>query len=214
MCRTNTMGYIPVIMDWPEEHLARRADGKLHWDAEPSTSGDALRSLKLRVLSAGDNPWTVELPGMEVQNEFVGRLGIGDEEAMVALVAMLDWSGAEGTGRLDRGSDFLSTHGAIPIKGETTLDDGTDAILTDMASWGARASDNCSGKITLSALLPVLSDNHRIPGVCRDFGTDFVRRLSEEDRSAQVEIIGMIDCEGWNIRDVQVSEWAEGRSLL
>ena len=214
MCRTNTMGYISVIMDWPEEHRGRRADGKLHWDAEPSRKGDAARSLKLRVLSAGDNPWTVELPGMEVPNEFVGRLGIGDEEAMAALVEMLDWSGAEGTGRLDRESDFLSTHGAIPIKGETTLDDGTDTTLTDMASWGARESGNGEGKIIVTAHLPVCNDEHRIPGVCRDFGADFVRRLSEEDRRAQVEIIEMIDCEGWNIRDVQVSEWAEGRSLL
>ena len=140
--------------------------------------------------------------------------GVGDEEAMADLVGMLDWSGAEGTGRLDRESDFLSTHGAIPIKGKTTLEDGTCTILTDMASWGARASESAKGKITLSAHLPVCNDEHRIPGVCRDFGADFVRRLSEEDRRAQAEIIDMIDCEGWNIRDVRVSEWSEGRSLL
>ena len=214
MSRTNTMGYIPVVMDWTEKHRDRRTDGKLHWDAEPSESGDAARSLKLRVLCAGDNPWTVELPGMEAPNEFVGRLGVGDQEAMAALVGMLDWSGAEGTGRLDRQSDFLSTHGAIPIKGETTLDDGTDTTFTDMASWGARASESAKGKITLSALLPVCSDDYRLPGVCMDVGADFVRRLSEEDRGAQAEIIDMIDCEGWNIRDVRVSEWSEGRSLL
>ena len=47
-----------------------------------------------------------------------------------------------------------------------------------------------------------------------DAGSGFVRRLSEEDRGAQAEIIDMIDCEGWNIRDVRVSEWSEGRSLL
>ena len=214
MSRTNTMGYIPVIMDWPEEHRGRRADGKLHWDAEPSRNGDAARSLKLRILSAGDNPWTVGLPGMEASNEFVGRLGIGDEEAMADLVGMPDWSGAEGTGRLDRESDFLSTHGAIPIKGETTLEDGTCTILTDMASWGARESGNGEGKIIVSTHLPVCNNEHRIPGVCRDFGADFVRRLSEEDLGAQAEIIDMIDCEGWNIRDVRVSEWSEGRSLL
>ena len=214
MSRTNTMGYIPVVMDWTEKHRDRRTDGKLHWDAEPSKSGDAARSLKLRVLCAGDNPWTVQLPGMEAPNEFMGRLGVGDEGAMAALVRMLDWSRAEGTGRLDRECDFLSTHGAIPFMGTTTLEDGTCTILTDMASWGARASESAKGKITLSALLPVCSDDHRIPGVCRDFGADFVRRLSEEDRAAQAEIIDMIDCDGWNIRDVQISEWSEGRSLL
>ena len=214
MGRTNTMGYVPVFMGWTEEHRDRRADGKLHWDAEPSKSGDAARNLKLRVLSAGDNPWTVELAGMEVPNEFVGRLGIGDEEAMADLVGMLDWSGAEAAGRLDRESNFLSTHGAIPIKGTTTLEDRTGAILRDMASWGARASENGRGRITVSALLPILSDEYRVPGVCMDANPDFVRRLSEEDRGAQVEIIEMIDCEGWNIRDVQVSEWKEGRSLL
>ena len=47
-----------------------------------------------------------------------------------------------------------------------------------------------------------------------DAGSSFVRRLSEEDRGAQAEIIDMIDFEGWNIRDVRVSEWSEGRSLL
>ena len=56
-----------------------------------------------------------------------------------------------------------------------------------------------------------------LPGIMRiemDAGAGFVRRLSEEDRGAQAEIIDMIDFEGWNIRDVRVSEWEEGRSLL
>ena len=47
-----------------------------------------------------------------------------------------------------------------------------------------------------------------------DAGSGFVRRLSEDDRGAQAEIIDMIDFEGWNIRDVKVSEWSEGCSLL
>ena len=56
-----------------------------------------------------------------------------------------------------------------------------------------------------------------LPGIMcieMDAGADFVRRLSEEDCGAQAEIIDMIDCEGWNIRDGKVSEWSEGRSLL
>ena len=168
MCRTNTMGYISVVMDWTEEHRDRRTDGKLQWDAEPSKSGDAARYLKLFALSARDNPWTVELPGMEVPNEFVGRLSMGGEEAMADLVGMLDWSGAEGTGRLDRESNFLSTHGAILIEQKTTLNDGTGVILKDMASWRAMASENGSGRIAVSDHLPVRSDECRVPGVCID----------------------------------------------
>lgn len=79
---------------------------------------------------------------------------------------------------------------------------------------GARAFENGRGRITVSALLSVRSGEFRIPGACMDAAPDFVRRLSEEDRGAKAEIIEMIDYEGRNIHDVQVSEWKEGRSLL
>ena len=215
MGRTNTMGYILVVMDWTEEHRDRTADGKRHRDAEPSRSGYAARHLKLCVLSARDNPWTVELPGMEAPNEFVGRLGMGDEEAMADLVGMLDWSGAEGTGRLDRES--TSSRRMAQSRSRGRRRSRTERARSS-ETWlhGERRRPRTACRITVSAHLPVRSDERRIPGVCMDVGADFVRRLSEEDRGAQAEIIEMIDCEGWNIRDVQVdaASFERGRMQL
>ena len=63
MCHTNTMGYIPIVMDWPRKDRGKALHGTLRWDAEPSANGDAMRTMQVRAFAVeGDSgdPWDSE----------------------------------------------------------------------------------------------------------------------------------------------------------
>ena len=98
MSYTNTLGYVPVDMEWTR---GGRGSGIMFWDAEPAVN-PAMRALRARVCTGdedldSDNAWESEWASADVENDLVGCVGMGDGAAMEALIEMLDWS-KEGIG--------------------------------------------------------------------------------------------------------------------
>ena len=216
MSYTNTLGYVPVDMEWTR---GGRGSGIMCWDAEPAVN-PAMRALRARVCTGdedldSDNEWESEWASADVENDLVGLVGMGDGAAMESLIEMLDWS-KEGIG-VRLGDDYPNrwiTRGAIPVECEVG-----DATTSLMVSWNSGGSgDRGSGARRIDAAMPVSERKdgkirHRILGGGGDCGTDVLRRLSEEDIGAQGEILEMIDCGNKGGCGVRVVEWGPGREI-